>query len=40
MRTLMMITIVALMTATMAKSDEKTITPQEFGNAIAETPAK
>ena len=40
MRTLMMITIVALMTATMAKSDEKTITPQEFGNAIAETPGK
>tara|TARA_B100001741_G_C15988512_1_gene341006 strand:- start:176 stop:409 length:234 start_codon:yes stop_codon:yes gene_type:complete len=40
MRTLMMITIVALMTATMAKSDEKTITPQEFGNVIAETPAK
>ena len=36
----MMITIVALMTATMAKSDEKTITPQEFGNAIAETPGK
>ena len=36
----MMITIVALMTATMAKSDEKTITPKEFGNAIAETPAK
>ena len=36
----MMITIVALMTATMAKSDEKTITRQEFGNAIAETPAK
>ena len=36
MRTLMMLTIVALMTATIAKSDEKkTITPQEFGNAIA-----
>jgi hypothetical protein len=41
MRTLMMLTIVALMTATIAKSDEtKTITPQEFGNAIAETPGK
>tara|TARA_B000000475_G_C15718580_1_gene333543 strand:- start:216 stop:449 length:234 start_codon:yes stop_codon:yes gene_type:complete len=40
MRTLMMLTVVALMTTTMAKSDEKTITPQEFGNAIAETPAK
>ena len=36
----MMLTVVALMTTTMAKSDEKTITPQEFGNAIAETPAK
>ena len=36
----MMMTIVALMTATMAKSDEKTITPQEFGNAIAQTPGK
>ena len=37
----MMLTIVALMTATIAKSDEKkTITPQEFGNAIAETPGK
>lgn len=36
-----MLTIVALMTATIAKSDEKkTITPQEFGNAIAETPGK
>ena len=41
MRTLMMLTIVALMTATIAKSDEKkTITPQEIGNAIAETPGK
>jgi len=41
MRTLMMLTIVALMTATIAKSDEKkAITPQEFGNAIAETPGK
>ena len=41
MITLMMLTIVALMTATIAKSDEKkTITPQEFGNAIAETPGK
>ena len=41
MRTLMMLTIVALMTATIAKSDEKkTITPQESGNAIAETPGK
>lgn len=41
MRTLMMLTIVALMTATIAKSDEKkTITPQEFGNTIAETPGK
>ena len=36
----MMLTVVALMTTTMAKSDEKTNTPQEFGNAIAETPAK
>ena len=41
MRTLMMLTIVALMTATIAKSDEKKmITPQEFCNAIAETPGK
>ena len=41
---MMMITIFAIMTATMAsvaKSDEtKTITPKEFGTAIAETPAK
>ena len=41
MRTLMMITIVALMTATMAKSDEtKTITPQEFASNVAELPTK
>ena len=41
MRTLMMLTIVALMTATIAKSDEKkTITPQEFGNAVVEMPGK
>ena len=40
MRTLMMLTIVALMTATMAKSDEKTITPQEFASNVAELPAK
>ena len=38
---MMMLTICVLMTMTMAKSDEKkTITPQEFGNAIAETPGK
>lgn len=36
----MMLTIVALMTATMAKSDEKTITPQEFASNVAELPAK
>ena len=37
----MMMTIVALMTATMAKSDEtKTITPQEFASNVAELPAK
>lgn len=41
MRTLMMMTIVALMTATMAKSDEtKTITPQEFASNVAELPTK
>jgi len=40
MRTLMMLTIVALMTATMAKSDEKTITPQEFASNVAELPTK
>jgi len=40
MRTLMMLTVVALMTATIAKSEEKKVTPKEFGNAIAETPAK
>jgi|TARA_B110000444_G_scaffold229962_1_gene236860 hypothetical protein len=41
MKTMMMLTICVLMTMTMAKSDEKkTITPQEFGNAIAETPGK
>ena len=41
MRTLMMMTIVALMTATMAKSDEtKTITPQEFASNVSELPAK
>ena len=37
----MMLTIVALMTATMAKSDEtKTITPQEFASNVAELPTK
>lgn len=37
----MMMTIVALMTATMAKSDEtKTITPQEFASNVAELPTK
>ena len=41
MRTLMMMTIVALMTATMAKSDEtKTITPQEFASNVAQVPGK
>ena len=37
----MMMTIVALMTATMAKSDEtKTITPQEVASNVAELPTK
>ena len=32
--------IIALVFATNAMAEDKTITPKEFGNAIAETPAK
>ncbi len=32
--------IIALVFATSAMAEDKTITPKEFGNAIAETPAK
>jgi hypothetical protein len=40
MKTMMMITIVVLLTMTMAKSDEKTYTPKEVATSIVAVPGK
>jgi len=39
MRTIMMLSILAIMTMTMAKSEEKTVTVSEFTNAVKNVPS-